>query len=68
MNLKKLIAKFYKSPFAEDTISYLSNDGRHIGTSGKVIPVLTDERLKTGDRVITVTDEDGKSWTIGGRK
>jgi hypothetical protein len=68
MKLKDLIKQFTRSPFGEDTISYLSNDGRHIGTSGRVIPTLTDERLKVGDRVITVTDEDGKSWTIGGRK
>lgn len=68
MKLKDLIKRINKSPFGEDTISYLSNDGRHIGTSGKVIPTLTDERLKVGDRVITVTDEDGNSFIIGGKK
>jgi hypothetical protein len=68
MKLKDLLKQFNKSPFGESVISYIQNDGRHIISSGRVAPTLTDERLKKGDRVITVTDEDGKTFIIGGKK
>jgi hypothetical protein len=68
MNLKTLMNRMKYTPFGEDIIAYLSNDGNHIGASGKVIPALTDERLKLGDHVITVTDENGRTFIIGGKK
>ena len=57
-----------KSPFSVGTITSLNNNGNHGVSSGEHTPVLTDERLKRGDRVIIVTDNKGKKFILGGYK
>jgi archaellum component FlaG (FlaF/FlaG flagellin family) len=68
MDIRKLLIKIIGEPFGEDVIHIIRNNGNHILSSGKVAPVLTDERLKNGDRVITVKDDQGKIFILSGKK
>ncbi|MBU1173570.1 MAG: hypothetical protein KKD44_28715 [Proteobacteria bacterium] len=68
MDIKKLLKKLIGEPFGEDVIFIVRNNGNHVLSSGKVAPVLTDERLKSGDRVITVKDDQGKVFILSGKK
>jgi len=68
MEIKQLIKKFIKSPFRDDVIIALSDTGRHMLASGHTAPVLTDERLHIGDRVITVEDDQGRIFILSGKK
>jgi hypothetical protein len=68
MDIKKLIRKIAGSPFGIDTIRGLNNNGRHILSSGRAAPVLTDERLHIGDQVITVTDDKDRVFILASKK
>jgi hypothetical protein len=68
--IRQMLNELIQQPtyFVRDSIAILDNDGNHTMASGRVAPVLTDEKLYQYDQVITVMDADGNYWTLGGVK
>lgn len=71
MALIHLIKKEIKKQndiFKRDTLHGLNNNSRHILTSGRSAIALTDEKLLSGDNVLTIKDSNGKFYILAGRK
>jgi hypothetical protein len=68
MAITGAFGKKRESVLEEDTIMHLNKSGTHTLESGRTATVVTDERLREGDRVLIVPGEQNKLYIIGGAK